>query len=223
MDLVRITHFSDLLCVWAYLAQVRCDELVAAFSGRVAIDYRYLHVFGDVAGKMQASWSSRGGVEAYARHVHEVAAGFPHVDVHPRVWLENTPTSSMPAHLVLCALRVLEDAGEVEEGARARTAWALREAFFTRCEDISAHGVLLDVASRCGAQPARIEAALGDGRAHAALAADLEQARDQSIRSSPTLIFNEGRQRLTGNVGYLIIEANVRELLEHSADQQSWC
>lgn len=29
---------------------------------------------------------------------------------------------------------------------------------------------------------------------------------------SPTLIFNEGRQRLNGNVGYRVIEANIREL-----------
>ena len=34
---------------------------------------------------------------------------------------------------------------------------------------------------------------------------------------------NEGRQLLAGNVGYRVIEANIRELLDTPGDQQSWC
>jgi hypothetical protein len=34
---------------------------------------------------------------------------------------------------------------------------------------------------------------------------------------------NEGRQRLNGNVGYRVLEANIRELLNHPAGEQSWC
>ncbi|TPV95892.1 MAG: disulfide bond formation protein DsbA, partial [Myxococcales bacterium FL481] len=34
---------------------------------------------------------------------------------------------------------------------------------------------------------------------------------------------NEGRQRLNGNVGFRIIEANVRELLRHTETEHSWC
>ena len=40
---------------------------------------------------------------------------------------------------------------------------------------------------------------------------------------SPTLSLNEDRQRLAGNVGYRVIEANVRELLEGPAPEGSWC
>jgi predicted DsbA family dithiol-disulfide isomerase len=69
----------------------------------------------------------------------------------------------------------------------------------------------------------RVEALVESGAAHAALAADLELARDNQVRASPTLLFNEGRQRLTGNVGYRVIEANVRELLQSPAGGQSWC
>jgi len=43
------------------------------------------------------------------------------------------------------------------------------------------------------------------------------------VSSSPTLLLNEGRQRLVGNVGYRILEANVRELFERPGVQQSWC
>jgi hypothetical protein len=99
----------------------------------------------------------------------------------------------------------------------------LREAFFSRCADVSKRSQLLEVAEQVGLSAARVEAFLDSGDAHAALCEDLELAREQSVRASPTLVFNEGRQRLTGNVGYRIIEANVRELLERPAGQHSWC
>ncbi|MEA5480541.1 hypothetical protein VB774_23140 [Pseudanabaena galeata UHCC 0370] len=47
--------------------------------------------------------------------------------------------------------------------------------------------------------------------------------REHTISVSPTLIFNEGRQRLNENVGYRVIEANIRELLNNPEDEQSWC
>jgi hypothetical protein len=40
---------------------------------------------------------------------------------------------------------------------------------------------------------------------------------------SPTFVFNDGRQRLNGNVGYRVIEANVRELLRAPEAGRSWC
>ena len=46
---------------------------------------------------------------------------------------------------------------------------------------------------------------------------------DAGIKVSPTFSFNEGRQRLSGNVGYRIIAANIRELTEPAALLQAWC
>jgi len=51
----------------------------------------------------------------------------------------------------------------------------------------------------------------------------LDLARTHSIQASPTLLFNEGRQRLSGNVGYRITEANIRDLIEGAPGQLSWC
>lgn len=223
MQAVQITHFSDALCVWAYVSQVRCDELLERFSGQVAVDARYFQVFGDVAGKIAKGWSERGGLAGYAAHVRGVAEQFPHVELHGDAWVRNTPTSSMPAHLVLCALRVLEAGEELAAGVTTRAAWRVRECFFAECGDVSDRGVLLQCAERAGARPGQVEPLLRDGRAHAALCADLELARELDVRASPTLTFNEGRQRLTGNVGYRILEANVRELLERPEGQSSWC
>ena len=58
----------------------------------------------------------------------------------------------------------------------------------------------------------------------AALAIDYGQATDNGIAGSPTFLMNEGRQKLFGNVGYRLLEANVQELLRHpKEDEASWC
>jgi predicted DsbA family dithiol-disulfide isomerase len=223
MERVRITHYSDLLCVWAYVSQVRLDELLHSFPGRVELEYRYFHVFGNVPRKLESAWKDRGGAAAYGAHVKSVVDKFGHVALHPEIWVREAPQSSMPGHLMLCAVRVLEASGAVAPGTLARAAWALRLAFFRDAADISSQAVLLRTGQAAGLPMPEVERALGDGRAHAALAEDLDLARQHAIQASPTLLFNEGRQRLTGNVGYRIIEANVRELLEGAPGQLSWC
>ncbi len=222
-QVVRVTHFSDLLCVWAYVSQIRIDELCRHFGAAVQIEYRYLPVFGNVPRKMESGWRERGGLAAYNAHVREVAARFDHVALNRDCWLRDTPLSSLPSHLFLCAVRLLQEEGVVPGGTLERTAWALREAFFRDCADISRAAVLRAIAGRLALPLAAIEQALDNGAAHAGFAEDLDLARGQNIQASPTLVFNEGRQRLSGNVGYRIIEANIRELVEEAPGQQSWC
>jgi len=36
---VSILHFSDVLCVWAYLTQIRIDTLKVKFGGRINLHY----------------------------------------------------------------------------------------------------------------------------------------------------------------------------------------
>ena len=44
------------------------------------------------------------------------------------------------------------------------------------------------------------------------------------IEGSPSFVLNEGRQKLYGNVGFRIIEANIQELLQApGGNQASWC
>ncbi len=65
---------------------------------------------------------------------------------------------------------------------------------------------------------------LDNGAAHAALQLDTDARDHYRVPGSPTLVFNDGRQRLYGNVGYRIIEANIRELLHNGASgEASWC
>ena len=145
---------------------------------------------------------------------------FDHVALHPQAWIRNTPQSSMPSHLFLCAVR-LPDSRIASSALLPRAAWAVREVFFKEGADISRLEVLLALAGRIGIPVAEIENILGSGAAHAALSEDLDLARNQSVQASPTLLFNQSRQRLTGNVGYRIIEANIRELIEGAPGQLS--
>lgn len=226
MDKVRILHFSDILCVWAYVSQARIDELQRNFGEQIEIDYHFVHVFGHAHQKLEAQWGQRGGAAAYGKHVKEVVGKFDHVPVHPEIWQRDIPRSSLPAHLFLCALKLLDLEEREPEGRStlARAAWALREAFFRDLVDISQRRGLLAIAEKLALPTEKIQTILESGGAHALLSEDIAAARDRSVRASPTLLFNEGRQVLTGNVGYRVIEANVRELLRGPSDHQSsWC
>ena len=223
MESVRIVHFSDTLCTWAYVSEIRLDEILIRFPGQIEIETRFVNVFGNVAGKIESQWRAKGGLPAFTEHARQVVGQFDHVSIHPKAWIDDTPQSSIPSHILLCAVRRLEEQRALQKGATRLAAWAFRQAFFEKGIDISRHAALMELAASAGLPLDRIERLLHSGEAHAALAEDLELARDQSIRASPSLIFNDWRQKLIGNVGYGIIEANVRELLQGPTGQHSWC
>ncbi|MBX3248682.1 MAG: DsbA family protein [Myxococcales bacterium] len=216
-DQVSVQYFSDVLCVWAYVGQVRLDELEAAFGASVSVDCHFMTVFGDARGKLHAAWDERGGLPAYAEHVRSVADRFEHVTVHPKTWAEVAPTSSLGCHIFLAAVK-LYDAQMFR-----RAAWSLREAFFRHARDISQRAVQLEVADEIGLPAAELESLLYSGQAHAELSRGLQLARRYAIEVSPSYVFDDGRQRLNGNVGYRVIEANVRELLRAPDPGHSWC
>ena len=222
---IPIDHFSDVLCVWAYCAQIRVDELRAAFADRVALHYRFVPVFASTARKLGVGWADRGGFAGYARHVQTIAGRFPHVVVHPDAWERVRPASSSSPHLFLKAVHLLEGPGPAPAGGLLeRAAWAIRTAFFREARDVATRGVQLEVAEQLGLARGPIEAALDDGRAIAALFEDVEAQAAQKIEGSPTLVFNDGRQKLYGNVGYRVIQANIEELLRAPDPQAgSWC
>lgn len=100
---------------------------------------------------------------------------------------------------------------------------ALREAFFARLENISDRSVQFALAESLGLPIAAIEAEINSGEAYAELSKDFDLVKEYGVTVSPTLILNEGRQRLLGNVGYRVMEANIRELLHTSPGEASWC
>ena len=207
MSVVEIKYFSDILCVWAYISQVRIDAIKEKFGDGVRIEHRFCSVFGDTAAKIDTTWKDKGGYAGFNAHLRQSAGKFPHIEVHPDLWLKTRPASSMSAHLFLKAIQL----GERDPAARGQrpgtfdqAMWAFRRAFFKECRDISRLDVQREIA--------------------AALAADYQEADKLRIEGSPSLVLNQGRQKLYGNVGFRLIEANVQGLLRTPAgDDASWC
>jgi predicted DsbA family dithiol-disulfide isomerase len=222
---VSIAHYSDILCVWAYIAQIRIDQLREEFAADIELDYHFCQVFGDTATKIGQGWQDRGGFQAYSRHVLSLHEKYSHVAIHPEIWTRNVPHSSLPIHLALRAADlVLEEEGRPDRAdVFAALIWRMRTAFFVDLIDIGQHSCQLEVMEELNLAPALVEAKMNNGEAFARLSRDFERTLTNHINVSPTLLFNEGRQHLIGNVGFRIIEANVRELLRHSTAELSWC
>ena len=219
---VRVQHFSDILCVWAYAGQIRVDELQATFGDMISLDCHFIDVFGDTAGKISSAWGERGGFAGFAAHVQATARQFDHVRVHPELWTREVPASSLSCHVFLRAVKLVEDDAGPADAFR-HAIWAVREAFFRDLVDISRRSAQLEIADALGLDTAAIAAGIDSGRAHAALSGAHALARAQDIRMSPAILLNDGRQQLRGNVGYRVLEANVRELLHNPAVEASWC
>jgi predicted DsbA family dithiol-disulfide isomerase len=233
MEPIRIFYFSDVLCIWAYIAQIRLDELKTTFQNKIEIKPHFVPVFGTAREKLENKWRERGGLQGYSDHIQEVAKKFEHISVHPDIWTHVTPPSSTSCHLFLHAIQLLEAKSLVNQDCSATLArsqqifekaiWAFREAFFTRLANISDRKVQFEIAEELGLSIAAIQAQIDSGEAYAQLSKDFDLVKEYTVTVSPTIIFNEGRQRLNGNVGYRVIEANIRELLHNPPGEQSWC
>lgn len=213
-----IDYYSDLLCVWAWVAQRRIDELHQQFGERIELNYRYIDVFGDTRGKMERQWQARGGFDGFATHVQESAAAYECAPVNPAIWHSVRPATSAMAHLLLRAVELTCSAAQ-----SASLALRLRQAFFVDAVDIGDRRELLSLAAGHGLDEAVIARAIEDGSAMAALMRDYQGARELALRGSPSFVLDGGRQILFGNVGYRVLHANVEELLHKPANEASWC
>lgn len=99
----------------------------------------------------------------------------------------------------------------------------IRKAFFQDALDISQLSVLVEIAQSMSLPTDLIQAKLNDGSAIAALCADMDMREKNKLEGSPTYLLDNGRQKLYGNVGYRVLEANIQELLERPEGIASWC
>ncbi|MCK5640109.1 MAG: DsbA family protein [Gammaproteobacteria bacterium] len=231
-DPIRISYFSDVLCVWAYAAQIRLDELKKEFGDKVELHYHFIPVFGSAEHKLEQLWEKKGGMVAFNTHVRSVCESFPHLEINPEVWLSHMPKTSATSHLFLKAVQLLEKQGEISSQSQdafdgrslfEETMWQTRLAFFRDNRQIDEREVLMDIAESLGLQLDNIQALMDNGAAMAEMCLDAERCKQHAVEGSPFYILNEGRQKLYGNVGYKIIAANVQEILSRPEDQASWC
>lgn len=215
---IEIDYYSDVLCVWAWIAQARLDELEKQWGERIIVRHHFVDIFGDCEQKIPQRWGEHDGYEKFGEHVIHSAAPFDKAAVHPDIWKVCKPRSSAQAHLFLRALAIATDTS-----CMARMALRIRRAFFAEARDVSDMDVLMELAASEGIDTNSIRDSLNNGSAIAALTSDLRKANDTGVRGSPTWILNEGRQVIYGNVGYRILNANIEELQNRPADEASWC
>lgn len=231
MTSVKVVHFSDLLCVWAYVGQANLYRLVHEFGDKVEIEIHFCSVFPDAQTKIESQWRGRGGFDGYGDHVKSIAARFDNVVVHDDVWRKVQPRSSASPHLFIKAVELLEQdadpkSGEAPFGDRLsiKAAKELRTAFFVDAQDIANWGAQRAISGKIGLNFDEVLNKIETGEAIAQLAADYELAQSLGVKGSPTYILNEGRQRLFGDISYGILAANINELLvNRRGDDGSLC
>lgn len=215
--MLKIDYFSDVLCVWAWIAQVRNEQLLQDYPNDVALSAKFMNLFGDTTQRIGEGWKARGGFDAFADHVDESVENYPDAPVNRNVWRRVRPTSSMPAQLFLAAIR--QHSGDSDALLASKI---LRRAFFVDAQDISQQGVISDLLA-AEFDVVAVMSSIASGHAYAALASDYQLAEKQRMQGSPTWVLNNGRQTLFGNVGYRVLSANVEQLLKHPAGEASWC
>lgn len=229
--MITIDYFSDVLCVWAYGGQIRLDELEQEFGERVLVRQRFMALFADTRTRIGAGWKDKGGFEGFGEHLVEVCGQWEHTHLSTDVWTRCRPISCVTAHVFLRAASLCLGLGDSDDPLRPQRAnldtlvREVRLAFFERAEDISDLAVLMALLPPAGIRASDVRRRIDNGEAYAALNHDTELARQYGVLGSPTYVFNEGRQLLYGNVGYRIIQSNVRELLASALVKgtPSWC
>ncbi len=223
---IEIAYYSDVLCVWAYVAQIRLETLKETFSDKIEVTPFHVTLFGDTATRIGEGWADRGGYLGFNQHVLDIGKQFPHVAINDDIWKVCRPKTSGNAHLFLKAIQLLSSDSKDKDTLTLLKLmeWQVRLAFFRDARDISDMDVLFDIAKQNGINPSAIEAHLKDGSAMRLFTAEIEMKDKHKLEGSPTYVLNNNRQKLFGNVGYKIMKANVQELLsEDGGKQASWC
>lgn len=220
---VKVSYFSDVLCVWAYADQIRLDEVRQQFGERIEIEEHFITLFGCTKTRIGEGWEPKGGYDGFSQHVCNVGEKFDHLTINPDVWTICRPNTSAMAHLLLKALQIYlikkdQDNQQVEQLAKA-----IRHAFFVDAKDISQLPVLLTIAEQLKLPVDQLQGFIEDGSAMSALMKDMQLKEQYKLEGSPSYVLNEGRQKLYGNIGYRVIEANIQELLERPMECASWC
>lgn len=215
---IVIEYYSDVLCIWAWIAQRRIDELNAQSDIDIVFHHRYIDLFGATATKIHDQWADRGLFAGYRAHVCEAADQYLSTSIHDDVWQKTRPASSANPHLVIKAV-------EITAGQQSAIDFALavRSTFFTRGLDIGNLDILFELVQQESIDLVMVKAAITSGAAIAVLMTNYQQAKQQAIKGSPSYVINHGRQTLYGNVGYRVLYANIHELKNRPENEASWC
>ncbi|WP_197479324.1 DsbA family protein, partial [Oleiphilus sp. HI0132] len=195
-----IDYFSDVLCIWAWIAQRRIEEMKEEWGEQVLLRRHYINLFGDTKTRMAKQWGERGGYEGFGRHVQDAAAPYDNAPVNPEIWKTVRPKSSLNAHLVLKACELA-----YSPQRSADLMLLVQKSFFVDNLDVGLLDNVLLLAKQSGMDSDALKTLIDEGDAAALLMSDYQKAAELNIKGSPSWIMNNGRQELFGNVGYRIL------------------
>lgn len=220
---LSFSHWTDPLCIWAFVAQDQLDRLVTEYGARLAIDYRVVPVFGSIPWRFKSGPWATGGVEGRVHATEKIARTHGHPEVSGACWQNDCPESSWSPGAAIKAVTALEQAGQVPPGTAGRYQQTLRRFFFVDCKNVARRAVQLEAAEATGIAPAQLEARLDDGSALALLWEDYAEKERLKLQGSPTYVFDNGRAMLYGNFSFGVLHATVEELLRGLGPEGSAC
>lgn len=200
---VVVDYYSDVLCIWAWIAQANITKLNQQLASQIDIRHHYINVFGNTQEKIHKQWQERGLYQGYAQHVNDVAQTH-HVDIHSDVWSKIQPSTSSNAHLVIKAIECAYG-----QAKSVQLAYHFRHAFFEQARDISHLSVLFDLALEQGLERQQIQSYIDNGQAMAALLSNYQRQQQLALQGSPSYVVDNARQMLYGNIHYDVLKANV--------------
>ena len=182
-DKIHVAYFSDILCVWAYVSEIRLYELRKQLGNKITISYYFIPLFGCTDHRIGSGWKERGGYKGYAQHVRDVCRDFPHVEVGDAAWNATIPKSSATSHHFLKAVQLLEQKSLIPNQPDKQhdnhtlfeeTARRIRLGFFRDGMNIADEAVLFDIAEQLELPVHMIEKHMRNGEAMAAMCRDVE-------------------------------------------------
>ena len=82
-DCLSVDYFSDILCIWAYGAQLKLERLRKTFSNQIQVSSRFVPTFAAARYRIAEGWEYRGGFAGFGAGQADVGA----VPVPAAAWL----------------------------------------------------------------------------------------------------------------------------------------
>jgi predicted DsbA family dithiol-disulfide isomerase len=223
MKRLEFSYYSDPLCIWAFVAQPKLEQILSEWGDRMEVDYRIVPVFGSVPERFDHGAWAKAGPEGRRDATRRVAKRQGRDDVSGEIWVTDPPASSLASGAAVKAVFALESQERAEPGSGARYLLAMREHFFVGNRNIARRREQLAVAESLGIEVAALEEKLEDGTCLAALFEDDAAGKSLGVRGSPTYVFDGGRAMLYGNFPFAILHATAEELLSGLGVDASAC
>lgn len=211
---LSFVHWSDPLCIWAFVAQARHERVLLDYGERIRVRHRVVPVFGSIVQKFRSGSWAEAGHAGRAAKTREIAERFGISDVDGSMWESDPPSSSWSPGMAVMAVRGMVERGEVSPDADRVYLEALRRAAFVDNRNTARRAVQLEVAESLDLDRGTIEADLDDGTALASLWEEHLDREADRVQGSPCYVFDGGREMLYGNVADTVIRATIDALLD---------